>query len=277
MITLIEELLGIKLAIFDLDGVIYRGNRVLDGVTGVIQNLKDLKIKVVYNSNNSTATRETYVKRLKSFGIDCSIDDFYTSASIASTEIAKIKPNAKIFIIGETGLEEELKTQGHEVINDESRCLEVEFVVVGLDRNLTYQKLAIAQRCLLDGNAKFYATNTDATLPISGGILPGAGVMVNALQTCTGKNPEKIFGKPNPEGIELILREHDIHPKNAVIFGDRLDTDIVAGNRAKILSILVLTGVTSEEIISTLKKDPKTNQNLIPRLVINSLKDIFQG
>ncbi|TFG21879.1 MAG: hypothetical protein EU533_04940, partial [Promethearchaeota archaeon] len=124
MRRLIEELRGIKLAIFDLDGVIYRGNALLDGVTDVIQNLKDLSIKVVYNSNNSTATRQTYVKRLKSFGIDCSVDDFYTSASIASAEITKIKPNAKIFIVGEIGLEQELKAAGHEVIIDESRCLE---------------------------------------------------------------------------------------------------------------------------------------------------------
>ncbi|TFG18980.1 MAG: HAD family hydrolase, partial [Promethearchaeota archaeon] len=143
------------------------------------------------------------------------------------------------------------------------------------DRNFTYQKLAIAQRCLLEGKAEFYATNTDATLPITGGILPGAGVMVNALQTCTNKKPGKIFGKPNPEGIELILREHKISPKEAVIFGDRLDTDIIAGNQANILSTLVLTGVTSEEMISTLKKDPNANPNLIPRLVINSLEEIF--
>ena len=277
MRTLIEEFRGIKLAIFDLDGVIYRGNKLLDGVNGVIQNLKDLSIKIAYNSNNSTATRETYVKRLKNFGIDCSVNDFFTSASIASTEITKIKPKAKIFIIGETGLEEELKAQGHEVINDESRCLEVEFVVVGLDRNFTYQKLAIAQRCLLEGKAQFYATNADTTLPITGGILPGAGVMVNALQTCTNKKPEKIFGKPNSEGIELILRENNISSKDAVIFGDRLDTDILAGNRAKILSTLVLTGVTSKEMILTIKKKPNIDPNLIPKLVINSLEEIFQG
>lgn len=277
MKTLIEGFRGIKLAIFDLDGVIYRGSTLLDGVNDVIEDLKDLSIKIAYNSNNSTATRETYVKRLKRFGIDCTVDDFYTSASIASKEIAKIKSNARIFIIGESGLEQELKEAGHEVITEESRCLEVEFVVVGLDRNFTYQKLAIAQRCLLEGEAKFYATNTDATLPISGGILPGAGVMVNALQTCTSKKPEKVFGKPNPEGIELILRDNDMAPKDAVIFGDRLDTDIVAGNRAKILSTLVLTGVTSKEMILKLKKDTNTDPNLIPRLVINSLNEIFQG
>lgn len=275
MTSLIEELRGLKLAIFDLDGVIYRGDKLLDGVSEVIKKLKDLSIKVVFNSNNSTATRETYVKRLNSFNIHFSVDDFYTSASIASTEITKIKSNSKIFVIGEIGLEEELKARGHKIITDESDYLKVDFVVVGLDRNFTYQKLAFAQRCLVEGKAKFYATNADVTLPASKGLLPGAGVMVNALQTCTNIKPEIIFGKPNPQGIELILREQSIHPNSAVIFGDRLDTDIVAGNRAKILSVMVLTGVTTKEMISKLRNDPMVEPDLIPRLVINSLEEIF--
>ena len=275
MAKLIQELDNIKLAIFDLDGVIYRGNNLIEGTDQVINHLKDLSIKVVYNSNNSTATRKNYVDRLKGFGFECSIEDFYTSASIASTEITKLKPNSKVYIIGEFGLQEELAARGHKIITDESRCLEVDYVVVGLDRNFTYQKLAIAQRCLLEGKAKFYATNVDATLPAPTGLLPGAGVMVNAVQTCTNIKPEKVFGKPNPEGIELILRERNVVKEQAVIFGDRLDTDIVAGNRANIFTVMVLTGVTTEEMISNLKKDTNVNSNLIPGLVLNSLKEIF--
>ena len=275
MLKLIQELDGIKLVIFDLDGVIYRGNSLINGVKQVIKDLKDLSIKVVYNSNNSTATRKDYVDRLKGFEIDCSIEDFYTSASIASTEITKLKPNSKIFIIGESGLQKELEARGHKIITEESRYLEVDFVVVGLDRNFTYQKLAIAQRCLLDGKARFYATNSDVTLPASTGLLPGAGVMVNAVQICTGIMPEKVFGKPNPEGIELILQERNIAKEQAVIFGDRLDTDIVAGNRANIFTVMVLTGVTTEEMILNIKSETNANSDLIPGLVLNSLKEIF--
>jgi 4-nitrophenyl phosphatase len=275
MPKLIQELDNIKLAIFDLDGVIYRGNSLIKGVKQVVKDLKDLSIKVIFNSNNSTATRRNYVDRLEGFDIECSIEDFYTSASIASVELTKLKSNSKIYIIGETGLQKELEARGHEIITEESRYLEVDFVVVGLDRNFTYQKLAVAQRCLLQGKAKFYATNADATLPASTGLLPGAGVMVNAVQTCTNINPEKVFGKPNPEGIETILREQNIAKEQAVIFGDRLDTDIVAGNRANIFTVMVLTGVTSEEMILNLKEDSNADSNLIPGLVLNSLKEIF--
>jgi 4-nitrophenyl phosphatase len=275
MPKLIQELDNIKLAIFDLDGVIYRGNSLIKGVKQVVKDLKDLSIKVVYNSNNSTATRRNYVDRLEGFDIECSIEDFYTSASIASVELTKLKSNSKIYIIGETGLQKELEARGHEIITEESRYLEVDFVVVGLDRNFTYQKLAVAQRCLLQGKAKFYATNADATLPASTGLLPGAGVMVNAVQTCTNINPEKVFGKPNPEGIETILREQNVAKEQAVIFGDRLDTDIVAGNRANIFTVMILTGVTTEEMVINLKGDSKANSNLIPGLILNSLKEIF--
>ncbi|MHA1510065.1 MAG: HAD-IIA family hydrolase, partial [Promethearchaeota archaeon] len=161
MRKLIEQLKDLELAIFDLDGVIYRGDKLLPDSDNVIKSLKELKIKVVYNSNNSTITRQMYVQRLKKFNIESNILDFYTSASITAGEITRLKHNATIYIIGEMGLEEELKRCGHKVVNAESNHKNVDFVIVGLDRALTYAKLAFAQKCILEGNAKFYATNAD--------------------------------------------------------------------------------------------------------------------
>ncbi|MHA1342405.1 MAG: HAD-IIA family hydrolase [Promethearchaeota archaeon] len=279
MRELIKELNNIKIIIFDLDGVIYRGKKLIPNVDKIIQELKDCSIKVVYNSNNSTATRQMYVERLKKFNIPCEISDFYTSASIASKEITKIKKNAKIFVIGEIGLKKELVAKGHKIVTKEANYNDVDFVIVGLDRNFNYNNLAFAQRCILDGNAQFYATNTDATLPVSDRLLPGAGVMVNALRTCTNKNPIRIFGKPEPFGIQMILKDFNIPQNKACIAGDRLDTDIVAGNRAGVTTILVLTGVTSKEMIENFKKKKNSNRNfdknIIPNLVINKLDEIF--
>ncbi|MFX1590407.1 MAG: hypothetical protein ACFFC1_19920, partial [Promethearchaeota archaeon] len=118
MRELIEELKDIELAIFDLDGVIYRGHKRLSGVDNVIQQLKKLSINIVYNSNNSTATRQMYVDRLNNFNISSEISDFYTSASITAVELSKLKKKAKIFVIGEMGLREELKACGHEIITE---------------------------------------------------------------------------------------------------------------------------------------------------------------
>lgn len=279
MRELIDELKDIKLAIFDLDGVVYRGNTLIPNADKVIQNLKDLSIKVVYNSNNSTNTRPKYVERLKSFNIPSEISDFYTSASITSAEITKIKKNANIFIIGESGLREELKSLGHKIIKDPPKYDDIDFVIVGLDRNFNYQNLSIAQKCILEGGAKFYATNADTTLPVARGLKPGAGVMVNAVEICTGQKPIKIFGKPESFGLELILNESGIPASKSCIFGDRLNTDILAGNRAGVITVAVLTGVTSKAMIEDLKNKLKEknleDKNLMPDLVFNSLDEIF--
>lgn len=278
MNTLIEELRDLKLAIFDLDGVVYRGKALISDVDKVIKTLKEISVQVVYNSNNSTATRKMYVERLNKMNIASEENDFYTSASITSSEITKLKQDSNIFIIGEIGLQKELEAKGHHIITDEQRYEEVDFVIVGLDRHFTYEKLAIAQRCILEGHAQFYATNADSTLPAATRILPGAGVMVNALRTCTSQEPIKIFGKPSPFGINLILEERNINPEYAGIFGDRLNTDILAGNRAGIKTIAVLTGITSEEEITRVKERTARSPDqasLIPNLVFSSLKDIF--
>ncbi|MHA2280988.1 MAG: HAD-IIA family hydrolase [Promethearchaeota archaeon] len=275
MLELIDSLKHVRLAIFDLDGVVYRGNKLILDVDKIIDELKSHSIKVVYNSNNSTITRQTYVERLKKFNIPSKVSDFYTSASIASVEITKLKKNANIFVIGETGLREELRLAGHRILTNPS-IEDIDFVVVGLDREFTYDKLSIAQRCILEGKAQFYATNADSTLPVARGFKPGAGSMVNALVSCTGKNPIRIFGKPGPFGIELILRDTQIPPEQACIFGDRLNTDMLAGNRAGVMSIAVLTGVTTRKKIEEVRNQEKNfDKNLIPDLVIENLGEIF--
>ncbi|MFX1549749.1 MAG: HAD-IIA family hydrolase, partial [Promethearchaeota archaeon] len=150
---------------------------------------------------------------------------------------------------------------------------------VGLDREFNYQKLATAQKCILEGKAQFYATNVDSTLPVARGLKPGAGVMVNALITCTGKEPVRIYGKPEPFGINLILEDKGFPVNKACIFGDRLNTDILAGNRAGIKTVAVLTGVTTLDMIEELKvrlmKSENIDKNLIPDIVVENLEEIF--
>ncbi|MFX0010221.1 MAG: HAD-IIA family hydrolase [Candidatus Hermodarchaeota archaeon] len=278
-LELINELKDITLAIFDLDGVVYKGDTLIPNSDKVISYLKENSVNVVYNSNNSTATRQMYVDRLRSFNIQCEIKDLYTSASITAEEITKLKQNAKIFVIGEIGLREELKMRGHTVIDVDYEYNKVDFVIVGLDRAFNYKKLIFAQTCILQGNAKFYATNADSTLPVANGLLPGAGVMVNAVETCTNQKPVDIFGKPNPFGIISMLNDTGTFPEQAVIFGDRLNTDIIAGNRAKIITALVLTGVTKESDVLKLREGmlqiQEIDKDLNPNLVLDSLEDIF--
>ena len=280
MRQLVDNLNFIKLAIFDLDGVIFRGNTLIPNADKIIKELKVNSIKVVYNSNNSTATRQKYVEKLGDFNIQSEISDFYTSASLTSMEITKLKRNANIFVIGETGLKEELRASGHRVLDETLDFNNIDYVIVGLDRDFNYNKLAFAQRCIIEGGAKFYATNSDSTLPVVDGFKPGAGVMVKSLEICTGIEPVRIFGKPEPLGIQMILNDTNISVENACIFGDRLNTDILAGNRARITTIAVLTGVTTLEMIDNLKVQSQISvifdNNLIPDIVIDNLSEIFK-
>ena len=274
---LINDLKSIELAIFDLDGVIYRGDNLIPGVVEVINLLKNLSIRVVFNSNNSTLTRKNYVEKLQQFGISSNIEDIFTSASITAEEISKIKPRAKIYVIGEMGLKKELEAKNHQILESVNDLSNIDFVIVGLDRNFNYQKLAIAQHLISRGHARFYATNVDATLPDKDKELPGAGCMVAALQTCTSEKPIKIFGKPSPLGIKMILETNKIQGHKAAIFGDRLDTDILAGNRANIITVLLLTGVTSLTQVKELEKNRGiVDNNLIPNMIIHSLGEIFE-
>ncbi len=279
MRKLIEELKDIKLAIFDLDGVVYRGNSLIPNSDKVISDLKEKFVKVIYNSNNSTATRQMYVDRLRDFKIKSDLSDFYTSASITAGEITKLKQNATIFVIGEIGLREELKMKGHTIVNVDFEHKKVDYVIVGLDSNFNYEKLTFAQSCILQGKAQFYATNADSTLPAASGLLPGAGVLVNAVQTCTNQKPINIFGKPNPLGIIKILKDTNTPPDKAVIFGDRINTDILAGNRAKISTALILTGVTKKADVIKIREKlthfPDIDKDLNPDLMMDSLEDIF--
>lgn len=277
MTRLTGKLKEIQLAIFDLDGVIYRGDTLIQNVDKVIEKLKDLSIKVVFNSNNSTTTREAYVERLKNFNIECTADEIYTSASISASELIKLKKNALIYVIGEDGIIEELKRVGHRIFNRNLNYKDVDFVLVGLDRKFNYEKLSLAQKCIMEGKAKFYATNTDATLPSHNGLLPGAGVMVKGVEICTNLEPIMVFGKPNPHGIELILKKYNIASEFAIIFGDRLNTDILAGNRAGIKTALVLTGVTSEkDVLPFPNESNKHKLELVPNFIFKTLDDIFE-
>lgn len=269
-LKLIEELNDIAMFIFDLDGVIYRGKKMINHSDIIIKSLRKRGLDVIFNTNNSTETREMYIQKLKKFGIKITQDEIYTSAFITASSLTALKPNSNIYVIGEIGLVKELEFQGHHVIPVDSAEEDVDFVVVGLDRNLTYEKLNIAQNYIVECGAKFYATNTDATLPVKKGILPGAGVMVKAIQIATGKKPKKIFGKPHTFGIELILEKYDSPPDKAAFVGDRIETDIVAGNRAKLKTILVLTGVTTRDMV-----DEITDEDSTPDIVLNSLRGLF--
>ncbi len=255
--------------VFDLDGVVYRGLELQPQAREVILALRSRGHNVRFYTNNSSTSRAAYVLKLETLGIPTPIDHIMTSAYAAALYFIEINAVGKtVFRIGERGMKEELEAVGMRVIaGDEEPDARIDFVVVGIDREFTYAKLARAQDAILSG-AQFIATNADATYPLEGGrLVPGAGCLVAAVETATSTQPF-LIGKPETYAFNKILEITNTPPDRAVMVGDRLDTDIQMGNRAGAGTVLVLTGVTSRGEAERAAGDLK------PDIIIDTLADL---
>jgi 4-nitrophenyl phosphatase len=263
----------IKLFIFDLDGVVYEGKTILPGSLEVLDKLEKNGKTIYALTNNSTLTKEMYKEKLDKIGINIPLDKIMTSGNSTAQYIAEHNgKNKTVFVVGEIGLFKELERYGMNPVNEHSDAVLpdiVDYVVVGLDRNFHYNKITQALTYILKG-AEFIASNDDPTLPTDNGLLPGAGVMISAITTCTGKKPAVIIGKPNPLAISQILKMENIKPENAVIIGDRFITDISAGINAGIKTIMVLTGAGKSE------KELALNAKIKPHLIADSIADLLE-
>lgn len=264
----------VELLIFDLDGVLYTGSKPIQSAIEAVNRYHSLDKKITFFTNNSTLTRTAYVDKLNLMNVKCQVEQIYTSSVIAAGYLAKNFPNGKAFAVGEKGLIDTLEEYGVHVINKDfeyeeiikNSKIKVDFVIGGLDRTLTYNKLAAGSQ-LINRGAEFYATNSDATLPNDYGLLPGAGTIISSLSTATGKVPKATFGKPSPAGIELILKDFNSNRNKTVIIGDRPDTDILCGIKANVRTLLVLTGVINKNNISSI------DNNMKAELIIDDLSE----
>ncbi len=240
----------IKVVIFDLDGVIYRGHTAIPGAADVTKWLETNGYKVYYFTNNSTKSRDSYVELLAGYGLTTDADHIVTSASLTARYFTDngLLP-ATALVVGEDGLPEELRQAGLRVVRRRGRQ-PIDYVIVGMDRKFTYRKLHEAQQAVLAG-AKLIATNRDATYPVEGNVIPGGGSIVAAVATAAEKEP-LLIGKPSPESGRLIIHHAGVEPQEALMVGDRLETDIEMGRRAGLWTCLVLTGISRVEEVDLL-------------------------
>ena len=234
--------------VFDLDGVVYRGDEPQPHATQTILALRDQGHIVRFYTNNSARSREWYCARLGRLGIPTPIDEIMTSSyATALYFVENHETGRTVYQIGQEGVTHELEAVGMKVIrNGDEPDARIDYVVVGMDKDFNYRKLARAQSAILAG-AKFVATNEDMTFPAEGGaIRPGNGCLVAAVRAATSTEPF-VIGKPHEYALLKVLELADTPRDRAVIVGDNLATDIVAGNRVGIHTVLVLTGLTSRE------------------------------
>ena len=255
----LEELRARKGFICDMDGVIYHGNRVLPGVAEFIQWLHDENKEYLFLTNNSGYTPRELSQKLARMGLDVTEEHFYTSALATAAFLRDQAPGCSVFAIGEAGLLNALYDAGI-TMND----VNPDYVVVGEGRSYSLDTLTKATNLVWKG-AKLIGTNSDLTGPSEDGIIPACRAMIAPIEMATGQNAYFI-GKPNPLMMRTGLRILGVHSEDAVMIGDRMDTDMIAGIETGLDTCLVLSGVTDRADIN---KFPYR-----PRLVLNGVGDI---
>ena len=250
--------------IFDLDGTIYVDDLLIDGAIEAIQELRNDDHKSVFLTNKSIDTLDSYVKKFQRLGIDVSHEHVVNSNYLTARYLSsRMGPDEKVMVIGEQPLLDELADMGIGISDNET---EVSYVVLGWDRDFTYEKLNRAFQAWKNG-AVVVATNPDRTCPIKGGQIPDCGAMIGAMEGATGEKVDIILGKPSPLAARFIVDDIlKLPPGNCYMVGDRLETDIRMGNDYGVNSVLVLTGITEKSMVKHAKDQPD--------FIIDSIKEL---
>ncbi|RUS28488.1 HAD-like domain-containing protein [Jimgerdemannia flammicorona] len=292
-------------------GVLWHGNRVIPGVPEAMNLLRSKGKQLLFVTNNSSVSRAAYSKKFAKLGIEAHVvrllparfppflpprrhrskltreqDEMFSSAYAAAVYLKKVvgfPPEKKVYIIGQSGIQEELTAEGiqHSGAGDDNENMrEMEFaslepdpavgaVLCGIDFHINYKKYAKAHAYLTrNPGCLFLLTNNDSTFPTEIGLFPGAGAISSALVTSTGRQPDAILGKPNQTMMDCIIARYHLDLATTLMVGDRLDTDIDFGNRGGLATLAVLTGVTTEAEIA----DP--SQKIRPTFVMKSWGDL---
>src|SRR5258706_1851100 len=240
---------GIKNYLTDMDGVILRGRTLIPGAAEFVERLRAKDIPFLILTNNSQYTQRDLQVRLSFMGLEVPPEAIFTSALSTAQFLDDQHPGGRAYVIGESGLTTALHDIGY-VLTDQ----EPEFVVLGEPTAYSFDRITRAIRFVSAG-ARFIATNPDVMGPGEGGIVPATGAVAALISAATGVKPYYI-GKPNPLMMRTALRTLNAHSEDSVMIGDRMDTDIVAGLKIALRTILLLTGVTTREQVERLVYRP---------------------
>lgn len=269
MMQINSSLNTIKALILDMDGVLWRGNSPIGNLEQVFRSISSSGLKFILATNNSTLNAEKYIEKLRNFGVILSPKQIVNSSIATAYYLEKLSPGGgEVFIIGEAGLIEDLEKKGFFYSENEPQ-----YVVVGMDRSLTYEKLRLATLFVNKGSM-LIATNPDATFPTPEGLVPGAGAIVAALETSTGKEAY-VVGKPSAEMYHYALDELRTSPNETLVVGDRLETDIAGAQMLGCATALVLSGVTDIDTALAWRPEPDLIADDIKQVIefIDNLKE----
>lgn len=262
------NLRDIQALIIDIDGTLWRGRVPMPGLAAFFDFLQRRALSFIIVTNNSVETPARYQQKLAGFGVDIQLDQILTSSLATAVYLKQEHEGAVIYAIGETGLRQVLGQAGFILTDTTDPPAQV--VVVGGDTGLSYDKLKYAVLSIQHG-AQFVGTNPDLLVPTEEGLVPEAGTTLAAIQAATGVVPT-VIGKPEPWLFELAVQKMGSRPHQTAMLGDRLDTDVLGGQRAGLKTILVTTGVDNLESV--------VRKAIQPNLIVSGLSeliDIWQG
>lgn len=248
--------------LIDLDGTMYKGSQVIEGAIEFIDYLNKEDKDYLFVTNNSSKTPEEVAEKLNEIGFHTSSEHVITTAMATAGYISEESPGATVYMVGGTGLRKSLNDAGLIVKDDEH----VDYVVMGLDEEITYEKLTVACLAVRNG-AKFISTNKDVSIPKERGFLPGNGSLTSVVSVSTGQTPIFI-GKPETIIMEQALEKIGHAKEECIMIGDLYDTDILAGINSGIATLHVHTGVTTFEEIQ--------RKEVLPTYSIKNLLEIIE-
>ncbi|EGO01264.1 hypothetical protein SERLA73DRAFT_179405 [Serpula lacrymans var. lacrymans S7.3] len=272
---------------FDCDGVLWHGDRLIDGAIDMLHILRSRKKTILFVTNNASKSRKSYKGKFDQLGVVASVDEIFGSAyasAVYISSVMKLPKDKKVYVIGMSGIEEELREEGVSFIGgtDPADCTVEPFslanftldptvgaVLCGLDVHVNYTKISKAFQYLTrNPGCQFLVTNEDSTYPSADGLLPGAGAISAPLRFALDRDPISI-GKPATTMLDCIKAKVNFDPKRTIMVGDRLNTDILFGQGGGLSTLLVLTGITSEKDIT----GPNAS-SIVPDYVTQSIGDL---
>ncbi|MGG1684720.1 TIGR01457 family HAD-type hydrolase [Pseudalkalibacillus sp. NRS-1564] len=236
--------------LIDLDGTMYRGTEKIHEAVEFVKRLKEANIPYLFVTNNSSKRKEQVSGKLEAFGVPCTPDHVFTTSMATASYISNKKQDASVYVIGEEGIRDALTDEGLMIQDDNP-----DYVVVGIDRSITYEKFAKACIAVRNG-ATFISTNGDIAIPTERGLLPGNGSLTAVVTVSTEVDPIFI-GKPEPIIMEQALAQLGTPKEETLMVGDNYRTDILAGINAGLDTLLVHTGVTTKEHLLSVEKQPE--------------------
>jgi 4-nitrophenyl phosphatase len=235
--------------LIDLDGTMYKGSERIEAASDFVKNLRENGIPYLFVTNNSSRTPAQVAEKLVSFDIPAEEKMVFTTSQATANFIYEQKKDATVYVIGEEGIQTAIEEKGFSFAGEDA-----DFVVVGIDREITYEKLAVACLAVRNG-ATFISTNGDIAIPTERGLLPGNGSLTSVISVSTQTKPIFI-GKPESIIMEQALKVLGTAKEETLMVGDYYDTDILAGMNAGIDTLLVHTGVTTKQLLTGYDRQP---------------------